>query len=365
MAFVFRSDHSQTLSDHHFYFESASSCNLASILPKVKILFAIQGTGNGHLSRARDVYPELCRHGKVDVLVSGSQVDVEVPFPIKYRMYGMSFIFGKKGGVNLVASVRKLCLWQLWRDIRTLDVKQYDLVVNDFEEISAWAAWLRKVPCIALSHQWAVKHKAAPKAKHPDWRGIFLLRWYAPCKQGYGFHFEAYAKDLFTPVIRREVRKQKVTNEGHIAVYLPAYDEAVLLPFLQSFDEVKWEVFSKHTKEERIEDNVHVQPVNNLAFIERMASSNGVLMGAGFEGPAEALFLGKKLMVIPMQDQYEQQCNAAAMARLGVPIMKRLNSKYRELMQDWLDGKFAKVEVSFPNQTAEIVDELMRDFLKD
>ena len=33
----------------------------------MKILFAIQGTGNGHLSRARDVYPELLKYGQVDV----------------------------------------------------------------------------------------------------------------------------------------------------------------------------------------------------------------------------------------------------------------------------------------------------------
>src|ERR1043165_2690380 len=64
----------------------------------MKILFAIQGTGNGHLSRARDVYPELARHGEVDVLISGIQADVDVPFPVKFKLYGMSFIFGKRGG---------------------------------------------------------------------------------------------------------------------------------------------------------------------------------------------------------------------------------------------------------------------------
>ena len=63
----------------------------------MKILFAIQGTGNGHLSRARDIYPELARYGEVDVLISGIQADVDVPFPVRYRKYGMSFIFGKRG----------------------------------------------------------------------------------------------------------------------------------------------------------------------------------------------------------------------------------------------------------------------------
>ncbi|NDC42475.1 MAG: glycosyl transferase, partial [Chitinophagia bacterium] len=46
----------------------------------MKILFAIQGTGNGHLSRARDVYPELLKYGETDVLISGIQADVTLPY---------------------------------------------------------------------------------------------------------------------------------------------------------------------------------------------------------------------------------------------------------------------------------------------
>ena len=105
----------------------------------MKILFAIQGTGNGHLSRARDVYPELAKYGTVDVLVSGIQVDVDFPYPIKYKLYGMSFIFGKKGGVDMWLTAKKLKLGKLISDIKKLKVQDYDLVINDFEPVSAWA----------------------------------------------------------------------------------------------------------------------------------------------------------------------------------------------------------------------------------
>ena len=67
----------------------------------MKILYAIQGTGNGHLSRAMDVVPCLKAHGNVDILVSGIQSDLILPFPVKYEMRGLSFIFGKSGGVDL------------------------------------------------------------------------------------------------------------------------------------------------------------------------------------------------------------------------------------------------------------------------
>ena len=189
----------------------------------MRILYAIQGTGNGHLSRARDVYPELCRYGEVDVLVSGIQAEIEVPFPVTYRLYAMSFIFGAKGGVSLGATLRSLRPLALLRDTRSLPVHRYDLVINDFEPVSAWAAKLRGVRCVGLSHQWAVLHPRAPLAEEKDRMGNLILQRYAPVSQGYGFHFRAFADNVFTPVIRHEVRSLKPTDDGHYTVYLPAY----------------------------------------------------------------------------------------------------------------------------------------------
>ena len=49
-----------------------------------------------------------------------------------------------------------------------------------------------------------------------------------------------------------------------------------------------------------------------------------MLCGAGFELPAEALFLNKKLMVIPMMGQYEQLCNGESLKKIGVVILDKL-----------------------------------------
>lgn len=329
----------------------------------MNILFAIQGTGNGHLSRARDVYPELCRHGDVEVLVSGIQVDIQVPFPLRHQLYGASFIFGSQGGIDMWATVRKLRPGRFLRDARSIGVKKYDLVVNDFEPLSAWAAKWVGVPCISLSHQYAVLHPRAPTPEKRDWRAIAVLRHYAPCRRGYGFHFKSYGERIFTPVIRREIRALTPTDEGHITVYLPAYNDAILLPHLQHFGEAKWQVFSKHhhgAPEQH--GNVFIQKIENEAFIRSMASAAGVLCGAGFEGPAEALYLGKRLMVIPMEGQYEQQCNAAALADLGVPVIRKLHSKYNDQLRLWLTGAMQAVVIDYPDQTAAIVDGLIEDF---
>ena len=326
----------------------------------MKILFGIQGTGNGHLSRARDVYPELAKYGDVDVLISGIQADVDVPFPVKYRMYGMSFIFGKRGGVDIFETARRLKLFRLLKDIREFPVEDYDLVINDFEPVSAWACKRKNLPCISLSHQCAVLHKNAPPPASGDPMGKLVLQRYAPVTAAYGFHFKAFGENIFTPVIRREIRELTPTDEGHYTVYLPAYDDTTMVKHLSQFKNARWEVFSKHNKAPFVSGNVSVAKIDNRAFIESMARSAGVLCGAGFEGPAEAMYLGKKVLVIPMLTQYEQQCNAAGAAAMGATVIKTLDEKYYSTIREWLEnGK--PIEVNYPDITAEIVAKIIKN----
>lgn len=324
----------------------------------MKILYAIQGTGNGHLSRAMDVVPCLQQRAEVDVLVSGIQADLTLPFPVKYRMHGLSFIFGKSGGVDLWRTFMSSTVRRLIQEINSLPIADYDLVINDFEPISAWACHIKDKPCIGLSHQAAALDPQAPKPKDTDVMGKLIMRNYAPASINYGFHFKSYSPRIFTPVIRQQVRQLDVRDDGHYTVYLPAYDDARLIKHLMRFGDIRWQVFSKHNKTAFESRNVRVQPISNEAFIHSMASSSGVLCGAGFETPAEALFLKKKLLVIPMKNQYEQHLNAAALEQLGVPVVKNLKAKHDVAIAAWLNSK-STVEVDYPDCTQAIIDRLL------
>ncbi|MBS1742560.1 MAG: glycosyl transferase [Bacteroidetes bacterium] len=324
----------------------------------MKILYAIQGTGNGHMARAREILPMLQQDHEVDILISGIQADIDLPFPVKYRLNGLSFIFGKKGGIDILETYKKSNLKKLYREIRELPVTDYDMVLNDFEPVSAWACKTKNVVCVAVSHQAAVLHKNAPQPKKPDLLGKAVLKKYAPALAKYGFHFEAYDDHIFTPVIRKEVRELTVENRGHYTVYLPAYDDKRILAVLTQCPGVRWEVFSKHNKEIIKEANVSIRPISNDLFLASMAAAEGVLCGAGFETPAEALFLGKKLMVIPMKTQFEQQCNAAALKKLGVPVIKSLKEKHLGKIHTWLQSA-QHIEVNYPDQTAAIFKQII------
>ncbi len=325
----------------------------------MKILYAIQGTGNGHISRARDIIPILQLKGEVDLLVSGTQADVELPYPIKYTFKGLSFIFGTKGNVDIVATYRKSNLKKLYKEIKSLPVEDYDLVINDFEPVSAWACKLKNIPCIGLSHQAAVINKKSPKSKKADPLGKVILNNYAPVSFAYGFHFSAYDTHIFTPVIRAQIRNSAPQNKHHFTVYLPAYNDERIIGVLGKIENVQWEVFSKHAITTYTEKNVWIRPINNDAFIESMINCEGVLCGGGFETPAEALFLKKKLMVIPMKGQYEQQCNAAALETMGVPVIKSLKKKYLEQITTWTTCKLF-IAVNYPDETAHIIDNMLQ-----
>lgn len=328
----------------------------------MRILYAIQGTGNGHISRARDIIPILKQYGELDILISGSQAEVDLEYPVTYRFHGLSFIFGKKGGVDIFKTFKCVKFLRLINEIRTLNVHQYDLILNDFEPISAWAAILKGKKCIGLSHQAAVIHPFAPKPDKTDWFGYFILKYYAPVKMAYGFHFRTYADKINLPIIRKEVRALEVKNEDHYTVYLPAYGDERIIAVLSQL-EASFKVFSKHSSSGRKEGNVEIIPINNKLYLKSLSECTGVICGAGFEGPSEVLFLKKKLLVIPMKGQYEQQCNAAALKKIGVTVLNSLHQKYLKTLNEFIDeGKIISVE--FPDDTEIIIQKVILENLE-
>jgi uncharacterized protein (TIGR00661 family) len=324
----------------------------------MKVLYAIQGTGNGHVSRANEIIPLLKEKCTLDVLLSGTQSDVGLLHPVKYKLKGLSFVFGKKGGVDFYETYKLLQSKKFVKEIKSLPVEQYDLVINDFEPVSAWACRLKNVPCVAMSHQFAVLHKEAPKPGKYDPFALLVLKHYAPCKTGIGFHFENYGTNIYTPVIREAIRLAEPASMGHYTVYLPAYADEKIITMLSGFSDTEWQVFSKHTLKSYRRKNCIVKPVEAHAFTESFINCEGILCGAGFETPAEALYMGKKLMVIPMKKQYEQHCNAAAAAAMGVPVIKSLKRKHAPKIAAWLKSE-KRIQVNYKDNTSCIIDKIL------
>ena len=326
----------------------------------MKILYAVQGTGNGHITRAIEIIPYLQKKGDLDILVSGIQSDIELPFEVKYKFKGLSFIFGKKGGINFWETFLKLNSRKLLKDIKALNIKEYDLIISDFEPISVWAAIKAKKACVGLSNQVATLHHLAPKPENDDVLGRLILQNYAPTNYNYGLHFKSLDSTVFTPIIRKEVRAITPTNNGHYTVYLPSFDDIQIIKSLKKIDHVEWHVFSKHSTKKYKVHNISINPINSDHFLKSMASAEGILTNAGFGTTSEALFLKKKLLVIPMKKQYEQHCNAAMLEEMGVTVLKKFSKKMIEPIVEWVNNS-SVVEVDYKDNVKDIIDTIIKN----
>lgn len=301
-----------------------------------KVLYALQGTGNGHVSRAREIIPILQKYCEVDVWISGTEREVLLPVTPKYKSKGIVIYYNKKGGISYWKTYWKNnfigAIWEIFK----APVNQYDLVLNDFEFVTSRASKLRRVRCVQLSHQGAFQSANSPRPKSKSFIGELILRYYSKASENYGFHFYPYGENIYPPVIRSEIRNANPKNLEHYTVYLPAFHHEAIIQFLSPFFKTEWHVFSKFATEEYTYYNITVKPINNDEFIKSFITCEGVLTGAGFETPAEAMHLGKKLAVLPIKNQYEQLCNAAALEMEGVIVLKKLDKKANLMIKNWM-----------------------------
>src|SRR5690625_7864470 len=91
-------------------------------------------------------------------------------------MAGLSLVT-INGRIHPLKTMGSLRLGRLWRDVRALDLSSYDLVITDFEPITAWAARRAGKPCLGIAHQYAFRH-AVQKAR--SLAASLLYRWFAP-----------------------------------------------------------------------------------------------------------------------------------------------------------------------------------------
>ncbi|MBL7742828.1 MAG: glycosyl transferase, partial [Chitinophagaceae bacterium] len=97
----------------------------------MKIFYAVQATGNGHISRAMELLPYLQQHGTVDIFLSGDNSHLAMDTPIKYRSKGLSLYFNSTGGLDYWKILRGFHPLNLHKEVHELPVEKYDLVIND------------------------------------------------------------------------------------------------------------------------------------------------------------------------------------------------------------------------------------------
>jgi uncharacterized protein (TIGR00661 family) len=325
----------------------------------MKIFYAIQATGNGHISRAIQLYPYLQKFGSVDFFLSGNNASLNIDLPVKFKSDGCSLHYSKCGGLNYWDIAKNIQPIQMFKDAKSLPLKNYDVVINDFDSITSLACKLQKVQSVQFGHQASFFSDATPRPEKRSIMGEMILKHYAPSPKHIGLHFEKYDTFIHPPIIKDEIMQAEPKDLKHITVYLPSFQQDCLEKAFNKLPEQEFHWFLGDVKMKHTVGNITYYPVNQKLFNESLISCHGIITGGGFETPAEALYLGKKILSIPIRDHYEQECNAAALKKMGVPVVNEVGDNFEEIIENWLN-----TATQYPTMKANNINETLQ-FLFD
>ena len=329
----------------------------------MKIFYAIQATGNGHISRAVQLYPYLKKFGAVDFFMSGNNASLNVDIPIKYKSKGCSLHYSKCGGLDYWEIAKNINPLQMYRDAKALPLSDYDVVINDFDSVTALASKIQKVKSVQFGHQASFKSKLTPRSENNNLMGELVLQKYAPANKYLGLHFKEYDTFIHPPIIKDDIVNAAPTDLNHISVYLPSFDKDCLENAFRKVGDIQFHWFLNDIKKPYSVGNITYFPVNQKLFNDSLISSHGIITGGGFETPAEALYLNKKVLSIPIQKHYEQECNAAALKLLGVPVLSKVGNHFHDEIDNWLNGKivYPKIEANDIPKTLQFLFDTYND----
>ncbi len=325
----------------------------------MKIFYAIQATGNGHISRAIQLYPYLQKFGDVDFFFSGNNASLNADLPIKFRSEGCSLHYSKCGGLNYWDIAKNIQPIQMYKDAKSLPLKDYDVVINDFDSITSLACKMQKVQSVQFGHQASFVSEATPRPEKRSIMGEMILKHYAPSPKHIGLHFEKYDSFIHPPIIKDEIVHAEPKDLKHITVYLPSFDKDCLEKAFNKIHDVQFHWFLNDIKTKHTVGNITYFPVNQKLFNESLIHCHGIITGGGFETPAEALYIGKKILSIPIRNHYEQECNAAALKKMGVPVVYEVGNNFDTIIENWLGS-----DVIYPKMQANNINETLQ-FLFD
>ncbi|MGB5324161.1 MAG: MJ1255/VC2487 family glycosyltransferase [Pseudomonadales bacterium] len=314
----------------------------------MKILYGVQGTGNGHISRARMMAKHFTKLGvEVDYLFSGRAADKYFdmePFGDYQVKKGLTF-HSKNGEVSYLRTALVNNLWRFFRDVASLELQAYELVISDFEPVTAWAAKLSRKPVLGIGHQYAFGKQTPVAGANPIAR--IVMRLFAPANPVIGLHWKRYQPDILPPIVDTSLKRSlRQGDKPEIVVYLPFENQASVIQFVSGFDDFRFLVYSPELKNEDV-GSIGLRKTCVGGFRRDLQSASGVISNSGFELISECLHLGLPVLTKPLHSQMEQQSNAKSLRIEGhATVMETL---HRSTLRRWLDSLEVKPPRYYPD----------------
>ena len=302
----------------------------------MRILYGVVGEGMGHATRSSVILRHLLASGQhqLEVVVSGrAHGFLQRAFPSLaiHEIAGLNMIYRD----NVVK--KKRTFWDFVKKlpafadnfetfVRIGEAFRPELVVSDFESFAFYYAKQHELPVISIDNMQIINRCEHDELAIPEEeRGAFKMSktivkaklphcdWYLITT----FFFPEVRKkrtSLHPPILRDAVLDARPSAGEHVLVYQTSDTFTELVPTLQRLPGT---FFVYGLKRDEKLGNVTLKGFSEDGFVRDLASSRAVLAGGGFSLMGEAVHLGKPLLAVPLQGQFEQTLNALYLQQLG------------------------------------------------
>lgn len=316
-------------------------------------LFIVQGEGRGHLTQALALRAQLARagHAVCSVLVGRSTSRTVPDFflrkieaPVAY-LDSPNFAYGTDRRAirplqTLARVIRRAPRFRksLHRIGAEIKRHQPDVVINFYEPLGGMYYGLHRAapPMVCIAHQYLYLH---PAYRFPPGHAVQrealkaftrLTAWGATTRLALSLESVpgTHPGLVVTPPLLRAALFD-LPLDRHEPFFL-----AYLLNDGYARDLIRWH--RQHPEvalhcfwdnpdaatTEHYDDTLTFHRLDDALFLHLMARCQGLITTAGFESVAEAMYLGKPVLAVPVEGHFEQYCNSHDVERLGAGLAR-------------------------------------------
>jgi uncharacterized protein (TIGR00661 family) len=313
----------------------------------MKVMFTVQGEGRGHMTQAISMRQMLERHGHevVAVLAGGNP---ERPLPAFFeqafkiqRITSPTFAQKENRGISVRRSILATApqipeIRQSLHTIRdAIERTKPDIIINFLEPLLGVYNVLNRhdTPVLAVGHQFLIKHPGFLKVSEFKMQQLSMHQYVRLCGTrsnflALSFYSAPNARRgrliVSPPLLREQLFQLKPTNGDYLLVYLVLHGfapdivrwnkENPTIPIHCFYDKPDAPV------EERVTETLTFHKLHGEKFLQMMAGCRGVVCTAGFESVCEAAYLGKPLMMVPVENHFEQYLNSLDAQQAGIGL---------------------------------------------
>lgn len=303
----------------------------------MKFLFIVHGNGNGHQTQALALKEELEKYGhSVEKCVLTSSGNTRAGNLLRKEFDDFSKISGfelkyKNGELNLQKTFGNnllkfpFIIWSLNRINNMIHFYQPDVVISFYDPIYNLTKQIYNlyVPYISIGHMYMFEDE---NFETPEYGLDFsFLKIYnrITCLDADKIislsYFPSKNPNLHTagPILRNSILNQPYesgSDKNVTGYFHNLHDAKLFANAFKKFPQFNVNLFT-NIKNKIKTENTTIFPISGKDFIDCVNQSKIFISSCGYESTSESIFLGKKILTMPIRNHIEQQLNSKCLSK--------------------------------------------------